>query len=153
MAAGANPDAPNYCGVTAREWASHFGDKCFDQVPVRSASLPACRILNAELLAEQRHLRLKIPERAERELMQVGQAVALYIYGPPAEPSQARVKVRITAIAGNPQGMRYAGRLETVTKHNPAGADTAVPDFGPEHIASVYVTRPAGKTVRTKRKG
>src|SRR5262245_58059316 len=82
VAAGANPDAPNYWGLTARSWATRRASTCFDQVPSKKMPLPPPRIQNAEHLADHYHPRFKIPDRKERETMQVGQAVDLYVYGP-----------------------------------------------------------------------
>ena len=89
VAAGADPDAPNYWGLTARTWASHSASTCFDQVPSKEMPLPPPRIQNAEHLADHYHPRFKIPDREERESMQVGQAVDLYVYGPKAETKLA----------------------------------------------------------------
>src|SRR5439155_2612282 len=40
VAAGANPDAPNYWGLTPRAWASRMALTCFDHVPPRETPLP-----------------------------------------------------------------------------------------------------------------
>jgi hypothetical protein len=151
VAAGANPDAPNYWGLTARTWATHSGSTCFDQVPPKKMPLPPPRIQNAEHLADHYHPRFKIPDREERETMQVGQAVDLYVYGPKDEAKQDKVKVRITGVKGNRPGVRYTGAVETPIEQTHLAADTTVLEFGPENIATVYVARPKKKTGRTKR--
>src|SRR5262249_22368517 len=113
VAAGANPDAPNYWGMTPRTWASHKGLTCFEHVPAKETPLPPPRIQNAEHLADHYHPRFKIPDRAEREMMQVGQAVDLYVFGPKTEPKQDTVKVRITARSGQRPRVRYTAAVET----------------------------------------
>jgi hypothetical protein len=151
VAAGANPDAPNYWGLTARTWASHSASTCFDQVPLKKMPLPPPRIQNAEHLADHYHPRFKIPDREERETMQVGQTVDLYVYGPKAETKQDTVKVRITAMTGSRPSVRYTGTVETPIERTHLADGTTVLEFGPENIASVYVTRPPKKAGRTKR--
>src|SRR5262245_43043419 len=94
VAAGANPDAPNYWDLTPRAWASRKALTCFDHVPERKMPLPSPRIQNAEHLADHYHPRFEIPDREERETLQVGQAVDLYVYGPKSERKQDKVKVR-----------------------------------------------------------
>lgn len=151
VAAGANPDAPNYWGLTPRTWATHNGSKCFDHVPPKKMPLPPPHIQNAEHLEDHYHPRFKIPDREERETLQVGQAVDLYVYGPKAERKQDTVKVRITAITGNRPRVRYTGAVETPIEQTHLAAGTTLLEFGPENIASVYVVRPKKKTDRTKR--
>jgi hypothetical protein len=151
IAAGANPDAPNYWGLTPRTWATRGAMSCFDYVPPTETPLPPPRIQNAEHLADHYHPRFKIPNRVERETMQVGQAVDLYVYGPKAETKQDTVKVRITAIAGSRPSVRYTGTVETPIERTHLADGTTVLEFGPENIASVYITRPREKTGRTKR--
>jgi hypothetical protein len=145
VAAGANPDAPNYWGLTPRGWASRMASKCFDHVPRMEMPLPPPRIQNAEHLADHYHPRFKIPDREERETMQVGQAVDLYVYGPKAETKQDAVKVRITARSGRRPRVRYTGAVETPIERTHLAEGTTAVEFGPEHIASVYVSRPAKK--------
>ncbi len=151
VAAGANPDAPNYWGLTPRTWASHWASTCFDHVPPQETPLPPPRIQNAEHLADHYHPRFKIPDRQERETMQVGQAVDLYVYGPKAEDKQDTVKVRITAVSGSRASVRYTGAVETPIEQTHLADGTTLLKFGPENIASVYVTRPPKKAGRTKR--
>jgi Ankyrin repeats (3 copies) len=151
VAAAANPDAPNYWGLTARIWASRSGSTCFDQVPQKKMPLPAPRIQNAEHLADHFHPRFKIPDREERETMQLGQAAVLYVYGPKAETKQDTVKVRITAMTGIRPSVRYTGTLETPIEQTHLAHGTTVLEFGPENIATVYVTRPKKKAGRAKR--
>src|SRR5262249_34183220 len=98
VAAGANPDAPNYWGVTARAWALQSAFPGFDRIPPKSTPLPPPWIQNAEHLADHYYPGFKIPDREERETMQDGQAVDLYVYGPMAESKRDTVKVRITAV-------------------------------------------------------
>jgi hypothetical protein len=83
--------------------------------------------------------------------MQVGQAVELYVYGPKAETKQDTVKVRITAITGNRPNVRFTATVETPIEQTHLSAGTTFVDFGPENIASVYVTRPPKEATRTKR--
>jgi hypothetical protein len=145
VAAGANPDAPNYWGLTPRTWASHKGLTCFEHVPPTETPLPPPRVQNAEHLADHYHPRFKIPDRAERETMQVGQAVDLYVFGPKAETKQDTVKVRITARSGQRPRVRYTASVETPVERTHLPEGTTVVEFGPEHIASVYVPRPSKK--------
>ncbi len=149
--AGANPDAPNYWGITPRMWATRKDASCFDHVPVKEMALPSPRIQNAEHLADHYHPRFKIPDRKERETMQVGQAVDLYVYGPKTTSKQDTIKVRITTVLGNGAKVRYAGEVETPMEQTHLSTAATVLEFGPENIASVYVTRPA-KKLRKKRK-
>jgi len=141
VAAGANPDAPHYWGLTPRSWASRAASKYFDRVPPRETPLPPPRIQNAEHLADHDHPRFKIPGREERETMQVGQAVDLYVYGPKAEMKQDTVKVRITARSGRRPGVRYTAAVETPIDRTHLAEGTTEVKFGPENIASVYVPR------------
>jgi hypothetical protein len=151
VVAGANPDAPNYWGLTPRGWASRMASNRFDHVPQRETPLPPPRIQNAEHLADHYHPRFKIPDREERETMQVGQAVDLYVYGPKAETKQDTVKVRITARRGRRPHVRYTAAVETPIERTHLVGGTIVVEFGPENIASVYVPRPQRKTGRKKR--
>jgi len=139
VAAGANPDAPNYWGLTPRTWGSRAGSTCFDQIPARQMPLPTPRIQNAEHLADHYHPRFKIPSREERETMQPGQAVDLYVYGPKAETKQDTVKVRITAVTNSGPSACYTGTVETLIDKTHLPSGTSVLTFGPEHVASVYV--------------
>jgi hypothetical protein len=142
VTAGANPDAPNYWGLTPRAWAPCASATYFDHVPPRETPLPPPRIQNAEHLADHYHPRFKIPDREERETMQVGQAVNLYVFGPEAETKQDTVKVRITARSGRRPRVRYTGAVETPIERTHLPEGTTVVEFGPENIASVYVPRP-----------
>src|SRR5262249_32663537 len=81
----ANPDAANHFGLTPRKAAEVRGVKLFAALPEKPVQMPEPRIQNAEHLADHYHPRFKIPDREERETMQVGQAVDLYVYGPKAE--------------------------------------------------------------------
>lgn len=150
VAAGANPDAPNYWGLTPRTWASHRGSTCFDHVPPRKTPLPPPPVQNAEHLADHYHPRFKIPDREERETMQVGQAVDLYVYGPRAETKQDTVKVRITSVTGDRPTVQYTGTVEIPMERTHLTDGTTVLEFGPENIASVYVARPPKKAGRTR---
>lgn len=145
VAAGANPDAPNYWGLTPRAWASRTGSTCFDRIPHRETPLPAPWIQNAEHLADHYHPRFKIPGREERETIEPGQAVDLYVYGPKSETKQDTVKVGITATSGRRPEVRYTACVETPIERTHLTEGTTVVEFGPEHIASVYVPRPAKK--------
>jgi hypothetical protein len=151
VGAGANPDAPNYWGMTPRAWARRTGSTSFDHILLQETPLPPPRIQNAEHLADHYHPRFKIPDREEREAMQVGQAVDLYVYGPKRETKQDTVKVRITATTRVGPKTRYTGTVETAPEQTHLTAGTTELEFGPENIASVYVTRPPKKTGRTNR--
>src|SRR5262249_36817788 len=113
--------------------------------PPRETPLPPPRIQNAEHLADHYHLRFKIPDREERETMQVGQAVDLYVYGPKTETKQDTVKVRVTARSGRRPHARYSAAVETPIERTHLAPGTTAVEFGPENIASVYVPRPAKK--------
>ena len=145
VAAGANPDARNYWGLTPRAWASRGGARYFDHVPARETPSPPPRIQNAEHLADHYHPQFKIPNRRERETMQVGQAADLYVYGPKSETKQDTVKVRITASSGERPRVRYTAVVETPIERTHLAAGTTVVEFGPENIASVYLPRPVKK--------
>jgi len=140
--AGANPDAANYWGLTPRAKLPYLSlPPLFDGIPLREIRLPSPRIQNAEHLADHYHPRFKIPDREERETMQVGQAVDLYVYGPRAETKQDTVKVRITARSGRRPRVQYTATLETPIERTHLAQGTTVVEFGPENIASVYVPR------------
>jgi Ankyrin repeat len=141
VAAGANPDAPNYWGVTPRKWATEYGAKWFDAVPVRPMPLPPPRIQNAEHLADH-YERFEIPSREERATLKVGQAVDLFVYGPKSAAKQDRVKARITKVEGRRPGVRFTGTVETPIERTHLSPGTTVLEFGPEHVATVYVPRP-----------
>ncbi len=143
VAAGANPDAPNHRGLTPRAWPSRMASNCFDHVPHRETPLPPPLIQNAEHLADHYHPRFKIPDREERETMQIGQAVDLYVYGPEGASKQDTIKVRITARRGRRPRIRYTGTVETPIERTHLAEGTTVLEFSPENIASVYVPRPA----------
>lgn len=143
VVAGANPDAPNYWGITPRTWATHKASTCFNDIPPRKMPLPPPRIQNAEHLADHHHPQFKIPNRAVRETMQIGQAVDLFVYGPKSKEKQDTVKARITAISGSCPQVRYTANVETPIEQTHLAAGTAVLEFGPENIASVYVSRPS----------
>jgi hypothetical protein len=115
---------------------------CFDHIPPRELPLPPPRIQNAEHLADHYHPQFKIPDREERETMQVGQAVNLYVYGPKAETKQDTVKVRISARCGRRPRVRYTATVETPIERTHLTEGTTVVQFGAENIASVYVPRP-----------
>jgi hypothetical protein len=140
---GAEPDAPNYWGITPRTWASRGSLRCFDRIPKKRKSLPHPLIQNAEHLADHYWPRFKIPSREERESMQVGQAVALRVYGPESKKKQNFVKVRIKARKGNGAGVRYTADVET-PPHETHWTEPSA-EFGPEHIATVYVPAKPGK--------
>jgi hypothetical protein len=144
--AGANPDAANYWSLTARAKLPYVSlPPLFDEIPRREVRLPPPRFQNVEHLADHYHPRFEIPDREERETMQVGQAVDLYVYGPKAETKQDTVKVRIIARSGSGPQVRYTATVETPIKHTHLAEDTTVVEFGPENIASVYVPRPGNQ--------
>jgi hypothetical protein len=150
-AAGANVDAANHFGQTPRKLARFHDWKLFAEIPEKPVQMPEPRIQNAEHLADHYHPRFKIPEQEERETMQVGQAVDLYVYGPKVEGKQDTVKVRITARSGSNQQVRYTAAVETPIENTHLALGTTELEFGPENIASVYVARPQKKAGRTKR--
>jgi hypothetical protein len=150
---GANPDAANHFGQTPRKLARFHGWRVFDEVPEKPVQIPEPRIQNAEHLADHYHPRFKIPDREERETMQVGQAVDLYVYGPKDEGKQDTVKVRITARRGRRPQVRYTAAVETPIERTHLAPGTTDVEFGPENIASVYVPRSQKKGGRTKRLG
>lgn len=149
--AGAKPDAPNYWGITPRDWALRNELTYFDHIPIENLPLPQPRIQNAEHLADHYHPRFKIPSRGEREAMEIGQAVDLYVYGPKSEAQKDVVKARITSVDGVPPNVRYTATVETPLEQTHLGTSDAVIEFAPEHIASVYSKKPSSKTGRTKR--
>jgi hypothetical protein len=151
LAAGAKPDAPNYWGLTPRGWASRMASKRFDHLPQKEMPLPPPWIQNAEHLADHYHPRFKIPDREERETMQIGQAVNLYVYGPKAEGKQDTVKVRIIARSGRRPHVRYTATVETPIERTHLAPGTTEVVFAPENIASVYVPQPQKKPGRNKR--
>jgi hypothetical protein len=140
--AGANPDAANHWGLSPRAKLPYVGlPPLFDEIPPGETRRPPPQIQNAEHLADHYHPRFKIPDRQERETMQVGQAVDLYVYGPRSESKQDTVKVRITARSGRRPRVRYAATVETPIERTHLAEGTTVVEFGPENIASVYVPR------------
>jgi len=152
VAAGANPDAANHFGLTPRKSAHTRGVEVFADIPEKPVHVPEPRIQNAEDLADHYHPRFKIPDREERETMQVGQAVDLYVYGPKAEGKQDTVKVRITARSGRRPRVRYTAAVETPSERTHLVPGTTKVEFGPENIASVYVLRPKKRRRGDRRK-
>ncbi len=143
IAGGANVDAGNHFGLTPREWRRHSDPNPFPHIPEKPVQMPEPRIQNAEHLADHYHPRFKIPDRAERETLKAGVAVDLYVYGPRREGKQDTVKVRITARRGRrPNGVRYTATVETPAKQSYLPRGMKEVEFGPEHVASVYVPRP-----------
>ena len=140
LAAGANSDAANHAGATSRERAQHFGNaELFASVPLREIEWPATRIQNAEDLAEHYHPKFKIPERAERESLEPGQAVDLHVLG----TKEPRVKVRITERSHDGGAVMYRGRVETPVAETNLAPGTETLTFGPEHVATVWLKRPS----------
>jgi hypothetical protein len=149
--AGADPDSANYWGLTPRAKLNLRGlPPLFDHILQKVVCLPPPLIQNAEHLADHYYPRFKIPEREERETLQVGQAVDLYVYGPKAETKQDTVKVRITAKQGNRPRVRYTAALETPVERTHLGAGTTEVEFGPENVATVYVPRPGKKSASSR---
>ena len=140
-AAGANPDAANHFGLTPRKSALMRlpERKLFADIPEKPAQMPAPHIQNAEHLADHYYPQFEIPDKEERETMQTGQAVDLYVYGPKAEGKQDTIKVRITALSGRRPDVRYTATVETPLERTNLAAGTTTVEFGPENIASVYV--------------
>ncbi|HJR72933.1 MAG TPA: ankyrin repeat domain-containing protein [Luteimonas sp.] len=146
LKAGANPDAANHFGETPRKIANFRESEVFDHVPEQPVQMPEPRIQNAEHLADH-HPRFKIPDREERETMQVGQAVVLYVYGPNTGDKQEKVKVRITASDGARPHVRYKATVEMPIEHTHLPPNTTELEFAPENIASVYVPRSTKRKV------
>ncbi len=113
----------------------------FTHVPLQEVEFPEPRIQNAEHLADHHHPRFEIPDREERAGLQPGQAVDLYVYGPKSETRQDTVKVRITARRADGSTTRYTATLETPVEQTHLPTGTTEVEFGPEHVASVYVVR------------
>jgi hypothetical protein len=134
---GANPDAANHFGITPRSWRPDL----FEHIAVKEVQMPEPRIQNAEHLADHYYPRFKIPERHERESLKPGQAVNLYVYGPRCESKQDTVKVRISARAGRRPKVRYVGIIETPLERTHLVGGTREVEFGPEHVATVFVPR------------
>ena len=87
----------------------------------------------------EHHPRFKIPKREERETLQVGQAVDLYVFGPKAKTKQDAVKVRISARHGRRPNVRYVAEVETPLKKTHLPPDRKQVEFGPENVATVYL--------------
>ena len=147
IAGGANPDAANHWGLTPRAWFPSL----FTHVPLREVEFSEPRIQNAEHLADHYHPRFKIPKREEREGLQPGQAVDLYVYGPKCETKMDTVKVRITERRVDGSTIRYKATLETPLEQSHLPVGTTEVEFGPEHVASVYVVRkPKNRNPKSK---
>ena len=139
IAGGANPDTPNYWGATPRSWAPEK----FKHIPEQQLPFPEPRIQNAEHLADHYHPNFKIPSRRERENLQPGQAVDLYVYGPKSRGKQDTVKVRITSRDEMPSGTTYySGDVETPIGKTHLTPGTKTLEFGPENVATVYIPKP-----------
>lgn len=139
---GANPDAGNYWGVTPRAWISKVGSApVFEAIPAKEVQLPDPFIQNAEHLADHYHPEFKIPKRKERETLQPGQAVDLYVYGPRSDSKQDTVKVRISKRTGQGVDVRYIASIETPIERTHLPAESKELEFGPENVATVYVTQ------------
>ena len=139
---GANPDAANYWGLTPRYIAKRKGiSRVFKGLRKQKPTRPEFRIQNTEHLADHYYPRFKIPERKERETLKPGQAVNLYVYGPTSATKQDAIKVRITARRGRGSKVRYTATVETPIEqtHLPPGIQEV--EFGPEHVATVYIPR------------
>jgi hypothetical protein len=137
IAAGANPDAANYWGVTPRKWHP----ASFKRVRRQDVEWPEPRIQNAEHLADHHYPEFQIPDREERESLKPGQAVNLYVYGPKSEKKQDTFKVRITARQGRRPNVKYLATLETPVEETHLPAGTRKVEFGPEHVATVHVAQ------------
>jgi hypothetical protein len=141
IAGGANPDAGNHFGQTPRKLAEFRGLALFDNIRAKRVQMPEPRIQNAEHLADHHWPRFEIPEREEREALKVGTAVDLYVYGPRGRGKQDTMKVRITKRTGRRPNVRYAAKVETPLKQTHLPRGTKEVEFGPEHVATVYVAR------------
>ena len=146
LAGGAKADAPNHFGNTPRKHAALVGlGGLFAEVLMESIPLPEPLIQNAEHLASHYYPRFKIPDRDERETLKPGQAVSLYVYGPRVEGKQDTVKVRITARGGRRPHVRYSATVETPLEQTHLRPGETEVTFGPEHVATVWMPRPARK--------
>jgi len=134
--AGANADAANHWGITPRS----ILPSAFRGVARKEPKLPSPRIQNAEHLADH-DPRFRIPLRSERETLRPGQAVNLYVFGPQSKTKQNTVKVRISSKRGRRPNVRYVGTIETPLEHTHLPNGTCEMEFGPEHVATVYVPR------------
>ena len=135
---GANPDAPNYWGITPRRWMP----EAFANVPFRAEPHPAPHIQNTEHLADH-HENFEIPSLRERVSLLRGQAIDLVVYGPKGGPKQDRVKVRITDRKGSGRETRYTAHVETPLDLTHLTENMNQIEFGPENVATVYVLRPS----------
>jgi hypothetical protein len=135
--AGANPDAPNHYGVTPRQWEPDF----FKGVPERPTPPLPPMIQNAEHLADAHHESFEIPSRRERESLQPGQAVNVYVFGPKCPDKEECIKVRIVRRSGEGHQVYYSAAIETPLEKTHLLPGTAQIDFGPEHVATVYMKR------------
>lgn len=141
LESGANPEAANHWGITPRQIGNTFGlGQLFEGIPMHTVTRPAPLIQNAEHLADH-YSRFKIPKRTEREALQPGQAVDLYVYGPKSEDKQDTVKVRISARKGSPPDVRYIATIETPMENIHLPPEVTEVEFGPEHVATVYIPR------------
>jgi hypothetical protein len=140
LAAGANPDAAPYGGLSARDAAARVGlADLFVGIPERDVSPPPFRIQNAEHLAEFHRPAFDIPSRADRESLAVGRAVDVHVHG---RLKRADVKVRIFEVEGSGASVRYRARLDPPVQETNLPDDVAELVFGPEHVATIYVPRP-----------
>jgi hypothetical protein len=137
IAGGSNPDATNYWGLTPRRWRPEW----FESLPEREKDVPEPHIQNAEHLADHHYPRFKIPSRKERESLQPGQAVDLYVYGPKGEGKGDTVKVRISARNEKDGNVRYRAIVETPIAETHLRPGTAEVELGPENVATVYLPR------------
>lgn len=131
---GANPDAANYWGLTPRKW----NKEPFAHIKVKKLDIPPPYIQNAEHLADHHYPRFKIPSRKERESLQPGQAVDLYVYGPKSKKKHDSFKVRITQRKGRGAKVQFTASLETPIAETHLLPGTTAVTFGPEHVATVY---------------
>lgn len=65
------------------------------------------------------------------------------MYGPKASTKEDRVKVRMTDVQGRRPDVRYTATVETPIERTHLAPDTTVVEFGPEHVASVYLPQAA----------
>lgn len=137
LKAGANPDAANYWGLTPRSRPSRL-KHLFEDIPLGDIDFPEPRIQNAEHLEDHHWPNFEIPDREERERLQPGTAVNLYVYGPRNTGREDCFKVRITGREANDQDIQYTGRLEVPIEQTHWRGNPEAIIFGPEHITTVY---------------
>jgi hypothetical protein len=98
---------------------------------------------NAEVQHEASPRTFHIPSRAEREALRPGQMVQLLFHFLNREPDGSQVidreKMWVTVKRVTPAG--FEGQLESLPATSNALAPLATIQFGPEHVACVFVRK------------